>query len=486
MAPSGIYNILMYSHDTYGLGHLRRTMAIADHLRQRGVNILILTGSPLAGRYETPEGVDFVRIPGMIKKTNEEYLPLSIKINARHALNIRRNIIVATAKAFQPHLFIVDKAPMGLKREVIPTLKWLKRRMPRTRTILGLRDIMDEADATIRDWRDKGVYEVLDRYYSEIWVYGDRDLYDPIAEYAIPDNISAKMVFTGYIPRHIPDPQAVARARREEKLAPDEKLVVVTTGGGGDGYPLMDAYLRMLEEGGGPEHRVIFVTGPFMPRPERELVAKRAARVKARFYHFYRRMETLMGLAEKLVVVTTGGGGDGYPLMDAYLRMLEEGGGPEHRVIFVTGPFMPRPERELVAKRAARVKARFYHFYRRMETLMGLADAIVTMGGYNTTCEILSQGKPSLVVPREVPRLEQRIRAEVLSRQGLIEFLPWDQLCADGIREKLTRLLADPQPYREAMSRFPFTGLKIISERLHVFRQEVCRADSAIDCPPDR
>ncbi len=45
----------MYSHDTYGLGHLRRTMAIAEHLRHRGVNILILTGSPLAGRYETPK-----------------------------------------------------------------------------------------------------------------------------------------------------------------------------------------------------------------------------------------------------------------------------------------------------------------------------------------------------------------------------------------------------------------------------------------------
>ena len=410
MAAPSTFNILMYSHDTYGLGHLRRTMAIAEHLRHRGVNILILTGSPLAGRYEIPEGIDYVRIPGMIKKTNEEYLPLSIKINARHALNIRRNIIVATAKAFQPHLFIVDKAPMGLRREVIPTLKWLKRRQPRTRTILGLRDIMDDAASTIREWREKGVYEVLDQYYSEIWVYGNQELYDPVAEYEIPDNISRKMVFTGYIPRRVPAPQAMTPIRREERL----------------------------------------------------------------------------GLAEKLVLVTTGGGGDGYPLMDAYLRMLEEGGGPEHRVIFVTGPFMPRPERELVARRAARVKARFYHFYRRMETLMGLADAIVTMGGYNTTCEILSQGKPSLVVPREVPRLEQRIRAEVLSRQGLIEFLPWDELCADGIREKLTHLLADPQPYKDAMAKFPFTGLKIISERLSAFRQEACRADGGIDCPSGR
>lgn len=402
MAAPSTYNILMYSHDTYGLGHLRRTMAIADHLRQRGVNILILTGSPLAGRYETPEGVDFVRIPGMIKKTNEEYLPLSIKINARHALNIRRNIIVATAKAFQPHLFIVDKAPMGLRREVIPTLKWLKRRLPRTRTILGLRDIMDDAVSTSREWQEKGVYDVLDRYYSEIWVYGNQEIYDPVTEYAIPESISRKMVFTGYIPRHVPSAQAMAQVRREERL----------------------------------------------------------------------------GAEDKLVVVTTGGGGDGYPLMDAYLGMLEAGDGPAHRVVFVSGPFMPKPERENVARRAGRLRARFYHFYRRMETLIGLADVVVTMGGYNTTCEILSQGKPCLVVPREVPRLEQRIRAEALNARGLIEFLPWDALSPQTIRDRLSRLLGDPGPYKKAMAGFPFTGLSVISRRVAAFRDALCRVDA--------
>ena len=402
MASPATYNILMYSHDTYGLGHLRRTMAIAEHLRQRGVNILILTGSPLAGRYETPEGVDFVRIPGMIKKTNEEYLPLSIKINARHALNIRRNIIVATAKAFQPHLFIVDKAPMGLRREVIPTLKWLKRRLPRTRTILGLRDIMDDAASTTREWAEKGVYDVLEQFYSEIWVYGNKNIYDPITEYAIPPAISDKMVFTGYIPRHVPSPQSMTQVRREERF----------------------------------------------------------------------------GAGEKLVVVTTGGGGDGYPLMDAYLSMLEQGDAPVHRAIFVSGPFMPKPEREAVARRAARLHARFHHFYRRMETLMGLADAVVTMGGYNTTCEILSQCKPCLVVPREVPRLEQRIRAEALSARGLIEYLPWDALSPEGLRDKLRRLLGAPEPYKEAMARFPFTGLSVISQRVGAFRRALCNPDA--------
>ena len=135
MAHNGTFNILMYSHDTYGLGHIRRTMAIASQLRTEGINILILTGSPIAGRFTFPEQIDFVRIPGMIKKTNQEYLPLSIKINPRHALDIRKNIITATAKAFQPHLFIVDKEPLGLKKEVLPTLRWIRRSLPHARTI---------------------------------------------------------------------------------------------------------------------------------------------------------------------------------------------------------------------------------------------------------------------------------------------------------------------------------------------------------------
>ena len=204
MARNSTYNILMYSHDTYGLGHIRRSMAIASHLLGPRVNILILTGSPIAGRFTFPEQIDFVRIPGMIKRTNEEYLPLSIKINARHALDIRKNIITATVKAFQPQLFIVDKEPLGLKREVLPALQWLRRSRPGTRTVLGLRDIMDDAQTTRHEWKEKGVYQILQDLYSEIWVYGNRELYDPISEYGIPDEVSSKIHFTGYIPRKVP------------------------------------------------------------------------------------------------------------------------------------------------------------------------------------------------------------------------------------------------------------------------------------------
>ena len=94
MAP---YKILMYSHDTYGLGHIRRCLAMALSLRKSPANILIITGSLLAGRFKSPMRIDFVRIPGMIKVTNEQYLPLSMRIEATEVLEIRKKIILATA-----------------------------------------------------------------------------------------------------------------------------------------------------------------------------------------------------------------------------------------------------------------------------------------------------------------------------------------------------------------------------------------------------
>ena len=397
MARNSTYNILMYSHDTYGLGHIRRTMAIAAHLLAPRVNILILTGSPIAGRFSFPEQIDFVRIPGMIKKTNDEYLPLSIKINPRHALDIRKNIITATAKTFQPQLFIVDKEPLGLRKEVLPTLKWLQRSRPDTRAILGLRDIMDDAATVKKDWQDKGVYEILQNLYSEIWVYGNREFYDPVAEYDIAQSISNKIYFTGYIPRKTPGPEAVHHIRKEFGVHPEEKLVVVTTGGGGDGYLVMRNYVTMLESAAKPL--------PF-------------------------------------------------------------------KSVLITGPFMPKNKRRKIFKRARKLGVRGYHFYRQMEKIFAAADLVVCMGGYNTLCEILNQGTPSLVIPRETPRKEQLIRALAFKQHNLVDYIPWAELEPALLQDKIFAFLENSEPYLDAISQFRFTGIETMQQRIHEFRSK--------------
>jgi predicted glycosyltransferase len=376
----------MYSHDTYGLGHIRRTMAIARNLVRPGVNILIVTGSPIAGRYTMPAGVDFVRMPGMIKKTNSVYVPHSIKVEPKIAIAIRKNIILSTCKAFKPDLFIVDKVPAGLKSEVLPTLKWIKKSLPCTRVVLGLRDILDDAGSTRADWERKKFPEILRDFYSEIWVYGEQELYDPIKEYDFPEDIAAKTVFTGYIPRKVP---------QTRKMRRKHKQVVVTIGGGGDGYTVLDNYLKMLETNGTVDFTTLMITGPFLD-PKR----------------------------------------------------LDE-----------------------LADRARALKVQIKPFIKNIEKRMAQSDLVVTMGGYNTLCEVLSLKKPALVIPRDKPRQEQLLRAQVFKGRGLCDYIKWDDVSPELLREKVNALLKDTGRCQADLEKFCMTGLDVMSERLVHFRE---------------
>jgi len=391
------FNILMYSHDTYGLGHIRRTMAIASHLRDKNTNILILTGSPIAGRFSFPQQVDFVRIPGMIKKTNDEYQSLSIRIDPEQALSIRTNIIQATAKTFRPNLFIVDKEPLGLKREVLSTLEWLKEHNPSTRCILGLRDILDESTVIQADWKAKNVYSYLEKLYDEIWIYGNREIYDPIKMYAIPRSLHKRIKFTGYIPRIQLGLQKIKSVRRRHRILDDDKFILVTTGGGGDGAEVLEHYLAM---------------------------------------HDY------------------------YPTSLPF------------KSIIITGPFMAKKKREKLRKRASSFGIKILPFHPRLEELIAAADLVISMGGYNTICEILTQQTPSLIIPRQTPRKEQLIRAERLKDKGLLDFIPWTKVTPQIFREKIVAVLNNRKQYTDTIAAFDLSGLDIMMERLNHFKNE--------------
>ena len=171
------------------------------------------------------------------------------------------------------------------------------------------------------------------------------------------------------------------------------------------------------------------------------------------------------------MVVTLGGGGDGFEVMDNYLSMLQTEHQPmPFKSILVTGPFMPAKSRKRFFRRANRLNVKAYRFYHKMEGLMAAADLVVSMGGYNTVCEILSQGTVSLVIPRETPRKEQLIRAKVLHNQHLLDYIKWDNLSPRILRDKILALLDNPEIYQEAISRFQLTGFKAMRRRLDFFR----------------
>jgi predicted glycosyltransferase len=292
--------VLIYSHDSFGLGHLRRCRAIAHSLVEAdsSLSVLILSGSPIIGSFDFRSRVDFVRVPGVIKLRNGEYVSLNVHIDIEETLAMRSSIIRHTADIFDPDLLIVDKEPLGLRGEVRQTLDLLRDRG--APLILGLRDVMDDPTALETEWERKNAVPALSEYYDELWVYGLPQICDPLAGIDLPASVRHRMVYTGYLRRQIGE----GAANFEARGFTDGDFLLVTAGGGGDGDDMIDWVLAAYEHDPGGLPPALIVFGPFM-LPERQAAYNmRAARLsKVRAITFDSRLEALMARAAGVVAM---------------------------------------------------------------------------------------------------------------------------------------------------------------------------------------
>jgi predicted glycosyltransferase len=289
--------ILMYSHDTFGLGHLRRCRTIAHSLVEdyRGLQVLIVSGATIAGAFDYRARVDFVKIPSVIKLRNGEYTSLAQHMDLQETLKMRQSIIRHTAESFQPDIFIVDKEPMGLRGEVEETLSYLKTRG--TTLVLGLREVMDAPHLLDAEWKKSDTMRKIDRFYDMIWVYGPPDFYDPLTGLEVPSGVRAKMNFVGFLQRSLSHDEMPGHR-------PEGDYILVTTGGGGDGADLIHNVIDAYREDPSLQHKALVVLGPYMPaRKRRKLINKGAKVPHIKIIEFDNRMEELIAGAKAVVAM---------------------------------------------------------------------------------------------------------------------------------------------------------------------------------------
>lgn len=120
-----------------------------------------------------------------------------------------------------------------------------------------------------------------------------------------------------------------------------------------------------------------------------------------------------------LALCMVGGGEDGNKLAETFSQISLP---DSHNAIVVTGPFMDETTVASLGRRiSARSHWRLLEFCHDPVSLIGAADAVIAMGGYNTISEVLCHNKHVLVVPRVAPREEQLIRARRLHAHGLAD-----------------------------------------------------------------
>ncbi len=324
--------VLIYSHDTFGLGHLRRCRAIAHELvgRFKGISVLILSGSPVIGGFEFRARVDFVRIPGVIKLKDGSYTSLGLHIDLDQTMAMREAIIRKTAEVFSPDLFLVDKEPLGLEGEVAATLKMLRNRG--VKVVLGLRDVIDAPDALRLEWRRKSALPALRELYDEIWVYGLEAFYHPLRDLDLGADIHRKTIFTGYLKRPSVDDAFGLRM--------DRPYIMISPGGGKDGEEMVELSLQALWQSRRLEVAALVVLGPFMDEEKRAQFKRRAESMSnLTVLDYHPRMESLIENAAGLVAM------GGY---NTFCEILSF-----NKPAIIIPRFTPRTEQLLRARRAA-------------------------------------------------------------------------------------------------------------------------------------
>ncbi|MFV2069144.1 MAG: glycosyltransferase family protein [Pirellulales bacterium] len=269
--------IAMYSHDTMGIGHVRRNLLIAQLLADgySEATILLVAGARQAGLFDLPPRTDMLTLPSLYKRGDGGYQSRELGIPFWDLIAMRSEALRAAIMSFDPDVLIVDKVPRGVGAELDDTLEALGQR-GRARCVLGLRDVLDDAESVRHEWQVLENERTIRDYYDAVWVYGDRKVCDPVHEYGFSRGTADKLRYVGYLdqrPRLAAEAVNGSREIRTDSgqaiQLPAGRLVVCALGGGHDGARLGEAFAQVRLPA---DTSAILLAGPYMPSDARKRI----------------------------------------------------------------------------------------------------------------------------------------------------------------------------------------------------------------------
>ncbi len=266
--------ILLYSHDSFGLGHLRRSLSIATEIaaRDRDAQMLLVTGAPFPCLFDLPPRVEILKLPSITKDETGAYVPRRFDLPVREVVAQRSAILGGAVRSFRPDALLVDHTPTGLLGELRPVLEEARTRNPETVLLLGLRDLIDAPEEARRQLESDGSFDLMRNVYDEIFVYGDPRVFDVARAYGMHGDLNGKLRYLGFV-----CPPGVPHAITDRRAGP--MRILASAGGGEDGFGLLSQVaLALLGPMRDERIEALLVTGPLMDPAEvtalRRLVAE--------------------------------------------------------------------------------------------------------------------------------------------------------------------------------------------------------------------
>ncbi|MEP7112049.1 MAG: glycosyltransferase [Ilumatobacteraceae bacterium] len=254
--------VLFYCQHALGLGHLVRSLSLAEALGQQ-FDVVLLNGGRLPENTTLPNGVRIVNLPPLGHDSSFNLVCHDPAWTVEAAMRERPRIILDELAITEPAVVLIELYPFGRKKfefELLPLLEAVHSMgVERPRVVCSVRDILvgHRADQARHDERAAGL---VNRFFDAILVHSDPQFARLEATFHPTSPVTVPIHYTGF----------VTNSAAQIKVAPAERLhrVLISAGGGMVGAPLFHvaakAHRRWYETSG---MTTTVLAGPFAPAP---------------------------------------------------------------------------------------------------------------------------------------------------------------------------------------------------------------------------
>lgn len=380
MARRNIKRILVYTHNSIGLGHAFRTAAVITGIKKwrPDIDFLVISGTSIPQVF-FKDGIEVIKLPSVkIDIDRQDSLMSSRYLSGfelEEIFDFRQRLIMASFDFFQPDVLVIEHNMTGQMSELIPLLmkKWIRQGGPLDFTLVHIcRGIMKWVPLLripYQNPRHRSESINIGSLYDFMYVLEDREVIDINKEFLGNDpDLEHKIHYLGKITNRVHEELPPRREVLTRFGLPDKKVVVVSMGRNNRVADLSTSLLDICRSIGLEEdHQVVMILDPYLPE---EVVT---------------RLRTL-------------------PLADG--------------VRFI--PFVP----DLV-------------------DLIHHSELVICRAGYNTINEILLTGTKAVIVPESHGGGEQELRARSVQQENIL-VLTEDRVLDGSSRESILNLLNRP------------------------------------------
>lgn len=375
-----IRKILVYTHNSIGLGHAFRVRAVLSGIQaaRPDVEFLVMSGTSIPHIFFAP-GIEVVKLPSVKLDIDQEGSPLQPRYLTSFSLHeifdFRQKLIQESFDFFKPDALFIEHNMTGQMSEMIPLVmkKWMRRNSKDDFALIYIcRGIMKWApflNIPYQNPRHKSGSIDMGELFDFIYVLEDREVVDVVEEYlGGDDDVRKKTKYLGKITNKTYD-ELPTRGQVLHRIGlEDKKIILVSLGRNLQVFPLSKSLLRLFHD---------------------------------------------RGLTK------------------------------DYQVVMVLDPYLDREAARALRNDPISKDVRFLPFVPDMVDLMAHSELIISRVGYNTFNEILTTGVKAALIPESHGGGEQELRASKVKRENIVA-LTEEEIFNDGIGPIIEDLLARP------------------------------------------